>query len=493
MDLTPFQEEFAQGSHHPHQHQDIESLAAESFGQSIHNHWGVGLNLPPQCNGGGGTGVLMFISRLDRAVYISRGSALENVLTNDRLQHNVIDQTMKPLLRQGQFAEASIQAIQAMMYYLQTAGPPSFWERHASSVLIFSMITVFASIVFYGEYKDRQDRKRYSQVTRHLNEIDQARAEALQGRFQCRSCPICLEPFQSPPPPPSTPPDVQPKSPPAIVHSSNGASKDIDETSRGISIDSSSSNNKDDINTEQPKLGSDGKPITLLRCGHVFDQTCWLDWVHSGRGQIDKCPICKQHVDGGAAGRSIHSDRPTAPARNMNTSERLLLRRRNDSAGTHHQNEKNINSNSTINRDQRTSNPVPEDNNNTIGDNGYYSSRPDPSQARQPQQLLQDRIMAIYMLERNFRLAQLGRHYPQFVGPEQLQQWTRNNDYNGQPLLARDPAFVRLDPQVRAAAAAEAAERARINQSHNNGRGIGGGRSSGFGGGQSGGGVGGRW
>jgi uncharacterized membrane protein YgcG len=132
MDLTPFQEKYRYGNNH--HHQDIESLAAETFGQSIHDNWGVGLDRP-QC--GGGTGVLIFISRQDRAVYISRGGALNKILTNDRLQSNIIEQVMKPLLRQGQFAQASIQAMNEMIHYLES-GPPSFWEKHAGFIMIFS-------------------------------------------------------------------------------------------------------------------------------------------------------------------------------------------------------------------------------------------------------------------------------------------------------------------------------------------------------------------
>jgi uncharacterized membrane protein YgcG len=454
MDLSPFQAEYTHGSHH---HSDIESLAAETFGQSIHNKWGVGLHRP-QCGGG----------------------------TNDRLQHKIIEQVMKPLLRQGQFAQASVQAINEILYYLQSAGPPSFWEIHSGAIMTLSFIGVFASIVLWGEYKNQQDRKRYSQVSRHLNEIDQARAEALQGHFRCRSCPICLEPFQAPPPPqPPPPPAIAPPKPAsasaAESESINTSSMDDSSSSSSSSSSSNSnSNSKNNENTEQFKLGSDGLPITLLRCGHVFDQTCWLEWVHSGQGQIDKCPICKQHVGEGGVAAAVQNDRqPQAPARN--TQLESMLRRRNDTTGRQHRTERNVH-HSTIDRNQSTSSQAPEDNNsnsNVRDDNGYFP--PQDLQSRQLQrQLLQDRILAMYMVERNFRLARLGHYYPQFVGSEQIQEWTRTN-YNGP--LVRDPAFVRVDPQVRAAA--EAAERAR-NQSR-------GGHSSGFGGGRSGGGVGGRW
>merc|ERR1712124_125232 len=42
--------------------------------------------------------------------------------------------------------------------------------------------------------------------------------------------------------------------------------------------------------------GSDGHPIQLLRCGHVFDKTCYQEWVSSGNGDVTKCPICRIDV-----------------------------------------------------------------------------------------------------------------------------------------------------------------------------------------------------
>ena len=46
-----------------------------------------------------------------------------------------------------------------------------------------------------------------------------------------------------------------------------------------------------------PTVGSDDRPIKLLRCGHIFDMTCWQTWVDSGTGGNPWiCPVCRQDV-----------------------------------------------------------------------------------------------------------------------------------------------------------------------------------------------------
>jgi Prokaryotic RING finger family 4 len=45
-----------------------------------------------------------------------------------------------------------------------------------------------------------------------------------------------------------------------------------------------------------PLRGADGKKIKILRCGHIFCDTCWKNWVHSGCGNPCNCPVCRQDV-----------------------------------------------------------------------------------------------------------------------------------------------------------------------------------------------------
>lgn len=61
-----------------------------------------------------------------------------------------------------------------------------------------------------------------------------------------------------------------------------------------------------------PLCGTDGKPIKLLRCGHIFDTTCWQMWVDSGQGNPWICPVCRQDV--GRTRRRAGASRSSAAA-----------------------------------------------------------------------------------------------------------------------------------------------------------------------------------
>ena len=45
-----------------------------------------------------------------------------------------------------------------------------------------------------------------------------------------------------------------------------------------------------------PLIGNDGQPIKMLRCGHIFDSTCWKTWADSGQGNPWVCPVCRQDI-----------------------------------------------------------------------------------------------------------------------------------------------------------------------------------------------------
>jgi uncharacterized membrane protein YgcG len=343
---------------------DNQEKGARVFGQYLHNQWGVGMETP--C---GGTGVLIFLSDKDRAIYISRGSALESVLTDRRLDRTI--ESMKVLLQKQQYGEAVLKALRDMEFLIQL-GEPLFRERVHDWIVAYTGVAWFAVIVglvIRQIWKDQRTRRNYAQVASHLDELDRARAEALQGRFLAVSCPICLECFQ-----------------PRVEGS----------------------------NTQK---GSDSLPLKLLRCGHVFDETCWAEWVSSGQGNVAKCPICKQDVGGSS---------DVVPPRSESAVTRRLV-------GTD-RNEMN---------------------------SGSFD---DSSQQGET------RVLQQYSRERNFRLTRLGARYPQFIRPQQLQRWTQST-HDGQ--LARDPSFVNSDPQRQSTAGG------RSSSGSNSSGGFGGGSSGG--------------
>lgn len=95
--------------------------------------------------------------------------------------------------------------------------------------------------------------------------------------FGLMQCPICLEPFES-----------------------NGDKESDDDK---LSIDKEKvENKKQKLKTNRvdsyglPILGTDDLPIKLLRCGHIFDESCWKAWVDSGHGNPWICPVCRQDV-----------------------------------------------------------------------------------------------------------------------------------------------------------------------------------------------------
>lgn len=219
---------------------------AEIFARITHNQWGVGDEL--EC---GGTGVVIFISVTDRAMFISKGKALDPILTDRRLD-NILE-SMKPALRKNMYQEATLRAIKKIHSLLED-GEPKFSEKALiwmERVLPFLLFTCALFFAYLTSRKHRDEQRRYTLVASQLNALDHARAEALQGRFQCVSCPICLEPFKE--------------------------EKEEDKDKR---------------------FGSDGAPLKLLRCGHAFDESCWTEWVNNGQGNVGQCPVCKAAVRG---------------------------------------------------------------------------------------------------------------------------------------------------------------------------------------------------
>jgi uncharacterized membrane protein YgcG len=215
-----------------------EETAAEAFARTLHDTWGVGHETSV-----GGTGVLIFLSVDDRVLYISRGGALDRILTDSRTDQ--IIREVQPALKQAKYAEGLIEAVEYAVDFIHKGEPTwkeIIWEFLQMQYLIISL---WLYIFFGGLWRARKQRREgraYAQAASQLTELDRTQAEALQGRYQATSCPICLENFKS-----ST-------------------------------------------------VGSDDQPIKLLRCGHVFDESCWSEWVNSGQGNVRKCPICKKDV-----------------------------------------------------------------------------------------------------------------------------------------------------------------------------------------------------
>lgn len=360
-------------------YEDPQGRAAEDFSRGLHDVWGVGEAL--SC---GGTGVLLFLSDLDRSVYISRGDALKHILTDRRIDR-VIDH-MKPSLQRQEYKDAVLKALDEISHLIRK-GKPQLAERIEDFFVTYSGLLWIGAIFAFVHYqvrKSKAEQRQYAAAAARLDEIERARAEALQGHFQMESCPICLERYP---------------------------------------VEGQGS---------RPTSGSDGLPLKLLRCGHCFDETCWNEWVNTGRGQIGRCPICQQSV-----------------GRDSALTERL------EPLGEQHG---PVTANFPVNNGSLNSDTVVE------VDDDHDIRR---------------RALQRYQHERNFRLARLAARYPRYITQQQIQRWT-SSTYDGP--LARDPTFVQRDPQ-----------HTQSDKSQTTSASGGGNHGSGFGGGNSGGGRGGRW
>lgn len=311
---------------------DAPEKAAEVFGRHIHDTWGIGTV--------DGTGVLIFLSIKDRSVYISRGAAVDTILRDRRL--DVIVEHMKPFLRKGDYDGAIQIAVAELDTYLQAGIQLSATER-LQDWFEQSIFFIVLGIVGWLIRKEFVARRDYTRVSSQLSALDQARAEALQGTFKTTSCPICLEDFKT-------------------KESDAGGEED----------------------TEPQLVGSDGLQIKLLRCGHVFDETCWQEWINNGNHRkIDKCPICQQDV-----GPSPRDGDPLSIPRGGHNASETMTR---------------------------------------ANDESENAARADLALRR-------------YTQDRNFRLMRMAARYPQYIHRSQLQRWTQVS-YNGS--MAQDSNVAR--------------------------------------------------
>lgn len=154
-----------------------------------------------------------------------------------------------------------------------------------------------------------------------------------KDNFKCSYCPICLEPFQS------VKVSImrqkkknntnnrmmkrnegrEGESEPLLQTSASSPYQylctPVTQTTTTL-IDNPNNDIKEEEKEETPLqkkcsilVGSDGVPIKLLRCGHVFDYECWRCWVSFGQGgDIHLCPICRQAIHSTPSSESADDD-----------------------------------------------------------------------------------------------------------------------------------------------------------------------------------------
>jgi len=270
---------------------DMVNDAAQYFARYVHDTWNRRV-MQEQTNDSSVTTniVLIFISVHDRICYISSGTRIATILPWWRLEHVVQD--MKPLLRKGHTGDALEVAIDDMTSLLR-AGSPTVKDRMDDFFERFGVVLAFAFFTFlfatYGEFQDRRKRVVLAERRSRMTVVEKEKARSMQREFQTKACPICLETFGG--------------------SSSNNESGKDDIT---VDADASTLTKKERARKKEqkqkmkrvdshgiPLKGNDERPIKFLRCGHIFDESCWKMWVDSGHGNSMMCPVCRQDIGRG--------------------------------------------------------------------------------------------------------------------------------------------------------------------------------------------------
>ncbi len=261
-----------QGTYYTYEDEDdMVNDAAQIFARYLHDHW-----WDPQ-DKNRDYAILIFLSVQDRVCFISTGSAISTVLPWWRLEHIV--SSMKPDLRHRDYGSALLTAIDDLTNML-LAGPPTLQDRMHDFLARFGVVIAFAIFTFFfgawGEYRDRRKRWQFAESRSKLNGVDKEKARLLQRDFRTTACPICLESF-----------DYGEE-----LNSGNHDDENPEEERKLLST----GNLKRVDSYGIPLQGNDRRKIKLLRCGHIFCESCWKGWVHSGHGNPCICPVCRQDV-----------------------------------------------------------------------------------------------------------------------------------------------------------------------------------------------------
>lgn len=271
-------------------------------------------------------GILIFLSIQDRVCFISTGSSISAILPWWRLEHIVT--SMKPDLRHRDYGHALLTAISDLSDMLDK-GPPTMADRLHDFMARFGVVIAFAIFTFFfgawGEYRDRRKRWQYAESRSKLSPVEREKARLLQREYHTRVCPICLDPFDC------EENDNEEEIITAKGVQSENSSRDFPSSQNNVvsTIQDGSSAVETDASKSScsmkrvdsygiPLRGMDRRKIKLLRCGHIFCDTCWKGWVHSGHGNPCYCPVCRQDVGKSSSKKRSRRDRQNGSSSNNN-------------------------------------------------------------------------------------------------------------------------------------------------------------------------------
>ena len=271
-------------------------VSSKEFAITLHNKWGVGSRELQN-------GILIFLSKLDRSIYISIGKGTEKFFSDVVIDYLI--NVMKPRLRKEEYGVALQELLIEIDMIL--SGKRSNTEielamkRERSStdtgilvfILIFLSIWAYAFIVNYYQVKRLERGKAaLERVMREVPDIDDEPSEntTTQKMFRSKSCPICLEDFST--------------NNTEVTVEVEDESKEIDEEKDNLIYDRKSEEfSRDETKVPSPlnedsasnasTIQREDRPVAL-RCGHIFCYKCLKSLV---QGDNHKCPICRLPID----------------------------------------------------------------------------------------------------------------------------------------------------------------------------------------------------
>jgi hypothetical protein len=141
-----------------------------------------------------------------------------------------------------------------------------------------------------------------------MSHVEREKARLLQREFKTKSCPICLENFDD-----GLDIEGEPSSELALEneYKQDQYADELDgDTGCQCCCARKAKTKQNTESKEEPKksalrrvdsygipiMGADHHNVKMLRCGHIFCDSCWKEWVHSGQGNPCICPVCRQDV-----------------------------------------------------------------------------------------------------------------------------------------------------------------------------------------------------
>ena len=228
------------------------------------------------------------MSKREKSTCISTSADLQKLLTPARIHGIIEEMNSQDWWRdEVDWTNGILFCLSHISYYLES-GPQNVIENYGWFFLIGSYI-FFYYISSTSNSENRRLIAAHSlQVsTEKLTEEEHNEASSLMRRYQCFSCPICLEDYKE-----------------VASNSFNDIDEDGLEThltntkyesnSDGDRTEAQSSIDYGSISRVQYE-GCDGSPINLLRCGHSTCQKCWDEW-NSIAKNTNLCPVCKRHI-----------------------------------------------------------------------------------------------------------------------------------------------------------------------------------------------------